>query len=208
MAPTGTLWRGQGELIAAAAPVGVLNWSFRPADLLRGVAGIDWRLVAADYDLTGTADQSTATVAVSVSGVVTSAAINSTLAPYLIGIAGDVTVDDVTVEVGSPPVAPFDFAEADGQLHWQGGVVTYDLAGERQRVTLPPLRATLELRDGRPSATVTETDSTTPLIVAQLLANGYVKVGMTRRFTVLVGNPWPGSDPDHVVVLEVEEQLL
>jgi hypothetical protein len=47
-----------------------------------------------------------------------------------------------------------------------------------------------------------------PLLRIEVLANGYVRIGITRLLTKLLNNPWPGSDVDHEVVLEIEERLL
>ena len=48
----------------------------------------------------------------------------------------------------------------------------------------------------------------TSLLHAELKPDGFAKISVTKYLTKLAGNPWPGGDPDHVVVLEVEEQVF
>ena len=39
--PTGTIWRGSGDLAIAGTPIGRVNWSFAPSMLLTGDLGFD-----------------------------------------------------------------------------------------------------------------------------------------------------------------------
>jgi hypothetical protein len=59
-----------------------------------------------------------------------------------------------------------------------------------------------------PKAVAYATGESTPLLHAALADNGFVRVGVTKYLTAMLGQPWPGSDPDHAVVLEVEEQVF
>lgn len=95
--------------------------------------------------------------------------------------------------------------EASGSLSWPGGDVRYRLSGQEYRGILPPLIATLG--DGL-EVYIYKEKGQTPLLIAQMLNNGFVKIGITRLLTRLLNNPWPGSDVDHEVVLEVEEQIF
>ena len=91
------------------------------------------------------------------------------------------------------------------QVTWSGGQVRYILSGRSSTSILPPLVA--YLGEGA-EATVFAQNGQTPLIKAELLDNGFAKVGITRLLTKMLDNPWPGSEPDHAVVLEVEEQVF
>jgi hypothetical protein len=94
---------------------------------------------------------------------------------------------------------------AAGEISWSGGTVRYTLSGQSSSSTLPPLIA--YLGDGV-EAVVFAQNAQTPLIKAELLDNGFAKIGITKLLTKILDNPWPGSDPDHAVVLEVEEQVF
>ena len=60
---------------------------------------------------------------------------------------------------------------------------------------------------GWPQLQVLNAEDGALLITGRLTPSGSAAIGITRGFTKLAGQPWPGSDPDHTVVLEVEEQL-
>jgi hypothetical protein len=83
--------------------------------------------------------------------------------------------------------------------------VTYLLSGKLYNSALPPMRALL---GPGPEAIAFATGDETPLLLARLEPNGFAKVGVTKYLTKILGNPWPGGDPDHAVVLEVEEQVF
>ena len=59
-----------------------------------------------------------------------------------------------------------------------------------------------------PTAVAFADGDTTPLLHAELKTNGFARIGVTKYLTKMAGNPWPGGDPDHAIVLEVEEQVF
>ncbi len=134
-------------------------------------------------------------------GTAAAAFANRWLAPYDIVIAGDLEFQGAQVRV------PYDVAggRAGGALTWEGGPVRYRLGSRTHAGQLPPLVA--YLGDGL-EAMVYPQDGQTPLLLAEILPNGFVRIGVTKLMTELAGNPWPGSNADHEVVLEVEEQLF
>lgn len=203
--PVGTIWQGQGQILLRERPLGTLEWDLRPAGLLNGALAYDFVLVGnADgrgHHLTGsTSIRFDRSLALQVSGSVSAGFVNQFLAPYDMMMAGDLTLTDVvlTAANGVP-------TGANGEIKWGGGPVRYILSGRIMSSILPPLVA--YLGEG-PEATVYAQSGQTPLIKAELLENGFAKVGITRLLTKMLDNPWPGSDPDHAVVLEVEEQVF
>ena len=214
LAPKGTLWHGSARLLLAGQERGELGWRLLGSRLLRGQAAAAWRLASPDADLEGEAAQRFGGSSITVSGTLFARAINRELAPYLIRIESDVELDEVAV-AGAPAGNPygFRFDTLDGLLRWDGGEVDYTLARETNRARLPALVGELTLMDGLPAGTVYERSAyeqgnKIPLIQAQLLATGFVKIGITKRFTDLVDNPWPGDEPEAAIVLEIEEQIL
>ena len=88
------------------------------------------------------------------------------------------------------------FRHLNGQIDWSGGLVRYTLAGVLYEVQLPPLTAYLDQNtENDPIATVYTQGGSTPLIMATLGKDGFAKVGMTKLFTKLLNNPWPGLPP-------------
>jgi len=209
--PTGTLWRGSADLYLADLPAGLVDWSFRPATILKGSLGYHVRLTGPDHALTADVAAAPSRITLSAEGSFDSQYLNPWMAPYEIGLGGEIRLDDVALSVftavserdaASPALAP---GEASGSLHWTGGNVRYRLSGQSYSGNLPPLVAVLG--EGL-EAYVYPRDEQTPLLRAQLLDNGFIKIGITRLLTRLLNNPWPGSDADHETVLEVEEQLF
>jgi glycine cleavage system H lipoate-binding protein len=45
-------------------------------------------------------------------------------------------------------------------------------------------------------------------MLAKVAQDGMATVGITKQFTKMLGEPWPGGEPDHAVVLEVGEKLF
>ncbi len=201
--PTGTLWEGSGRIFMNEQGLGTLAWDFSPAKLFAGSLSFDFTITGPEHDLDGEITISSSAAALHVSGKIAAPMVNDWLAPYDIAISGTVTLD--AVELGIVDGA---LEQAGGSVHWSGGLVRYTLSGRTSSATLPPLVAFLEEGFAGPSATVFTQPGQTPLIRAQLLKNGYAKIGITKLLTKLLNNPWPGSDPDHAIVLEVEEQVL
>ncbi|MFB3106102.1 MAG: type II secretion system protein N [Pseudomonadales bacterium] len=201
--PSGTLWEGSGRIYLNEQSLGLLAWDFSPGKMLGGSLIYEFSITGPEHDLTGEIAVSLSATALQVSGEIAAPLVNDWLAPYDIAISGTVQLDTTQVNVvdGYPK-------GAEGRVHWSGGTVRYTLSGRTSSATLPPLVAYLDEGPEGPSAIVFAQSGQTPLIKAELLENGFAKVGITKLLTKLLNNPWPGSDSDHVIVLEVEEQVL
>jgi hypothetical protein len=202
--PGGTLWDGTADLYLAGQPAGRLRWDLNAVTMVQGALGYDVALAGGQHDLTGHIRIAPGGAEVTIDGRAAAAFANQWLAPYDIAIAGELTFRQAHVQI------PYDFAESGagtsaGSLAWTGGPVQYRLAGRPYAGNLPPLVA--YLGEGL-KAEVFPEDGQTPLLRAEILTNGFVRVGVTQLLTQLAGNPWPGSHADHEVVLEVEEQLF
>jgi hypothetical protein len=201
---TGTLWHGSGDLGFDGTPLGRLNWSFAPALLLRGQFGFDLDLHGNQLNVAGRAGTSPSMATAQLHGTIDAALLKEPLARYAIELPGSLTVNslDVTHRYGGrlPMLA--------GDLKWSGGTVNYRLSGRNQRVDLPPLHGVLDSSSGQPTLTATQIGDTTPLLVGQVAEDGMASIGTTKQFTKMLGQPWPGSEPDHAVVLEVGEKLF
>lgn len=196
----GTLWLGRARVVAQGNELARLHWDLNNRALLTASLSYQLRIDGADLDLTGELDMGIGTSALQFTGRLGSAEINRRLALYDIALEGDFDIRAAQIRLsGNRPVA------ADGEIHWVGGPVRYVLSGRASSSMLPPLTAYL---GPGPEAVVFPAEGQTPLLTARLLENGYAKVGVTKFFTRMLGSPWPGGDPDHAVVLEVEEQLF
>ncbi len=200
----GTLWNGSGTILIDQAPLGTLDWQIQPKELLTLTLAYDIRLASQDVDLTGELNGTATGFATSLSGFITNAAVNRLLSTYQITMTGDVQVESLDLSASYERRVE----HLDGTLRWQGGDIQYPETNSLQLAVLPPLIAILKSQNGEATATVLPEDSSTPLLQARLLDNGRYRIGITKLLTKLAGRPWRGSDPDHAIVLELEEQLL
>jgi len=202
--PSGTLWDGAADLYLAGQPAGRLGWDFDAATLLRGALGYDVALAGPEHDLTGAVNLYPGAGEATLQGRASAGFANRWLTAYDIAIAGELTFREAHVRI------PYDFAvtgsgSSSGNLAWTGGPVRYILSGRSYAGDLPPLVA--YLGEGLETVVIPE-NGQTPLLRAEILPNGFARIGVTKLLTRLAGNPWPGSHADHEVVLEVEERLF
>ncbi|MEM8767708.1 MAG: type II secretion system protein N [Pseudomonadota bacterium] len=199
----GTLWGGAGDLLVEGVAIGRLDWALQPVTFLKGRVGYDLALSGGELTLDGEASAGiTGTTEAALRGQVGAGFVNQWLAPYYINLAGTFRIDDLTTTItGSGPLPE----QLGGQIRWDGGPVNYRLSGKMHSSALPPMRA--ELGPG-PEAVAFAEGETTPLLIAELKSDGFARIGVTKYLTRLLGQPWPGGDPDHAVVLEVEEQVF
>ena len=186
--------------------LGQVNWDFNVGSLFKLQPTYDWTLTQSNWTLAGLAGTGLHEAELKVSGDVDARAVNQWLAPYDIITSGTFSILPTEVLLPHTATVPRAFT---GQINWTGGLVRYTLSGLRGEATLPPLVAYLDLNDdNEPQATVFAQNDQTPLLIASLGRDGFAKVGISKRFTQLLNNPWPGSDPDHHIVVQVEEKLF
>ena len=198
----GTVWRGSGRLHVLGRDRGRFTWSFQPATLLTLFPGIAWTLSGEHLDLDGRINLAPNRAAASVNGTIDAAAVNPWLADYDLIMAGNFQASDLYLHIRDNRLD-----DARGSLRWSGGRLRYVLSRQPRTADLPPLAASLSFVDG-PAATVFAEGNSTPLIEAQLLDNGFARIGITKMLTKMLNEPWPGGGGDHEVVLAVEEKLL
>ena len=200
----GRLWDGRADLLFDGWPAGRLAWAFDAAGLLDGRLRFDWRVRAPGYDLDGHGEVGFGGTAFQATGRVRSMLIERTLAPYDIEVGGALEISRLVVWASHDLVPE----TIEGNLHWTGGPVGYRLAGRDFRTDLPPLDGRIDTVGGEPVFTVQAAGEDVPLFRVRLDLQGWAHVGITQRFTELVGMPWPGGGPAEAVVIEVAEKIL
>lgn len=200
----GTLWSGAGELYLGGRALGRIEFDFAPSTLLGGRIGYEIALSGAEHALDGTVGLGFDAAEAALNGRAGSALINRWLADYDIALSGELGFRDVRLQV------PWDVrttgaGRAAGTVTWTGGPVRYVLSGRPFGGDLPPVVG--YLGDGLEAVVLPE-GGQTPLLTAELLPAGFVRIGVTKLLTRLAGNPWPGSHADHETVLSVEQQLF
>lgn len=202
--PRGTVWQGQGQLLVQGHNVGSLSWSLNPLSLFTLSIQADWQLDQVLARVTGQASVSSDLFDLRANGTVQAGALAPVLGVYDIDLTGVFELTNVHL---TGPLDGTTLNSADGQVDWSGGPVRFGLSGRLFEQTLPPLVAFLK-DDPAPHASVFAQGDETPLMHLGEGAPGFIKIDVTKRFTTLIGQPWPGNDPGHRVVVSVEEQIL
>ncbi len=202
--PTGTLWRGSGDLAVSGVHIGHIDWSYAPSALLSGEFGFDVRVRGDHVDLSGRASAAVRSAHAEMSGTFDTALLADTLSQYDLDIPGSIAVEDLELTSMRGARLP----QVRGKLKWSGGEVGYRLSGRDHLVKLPPLVGFVDSASGQPEISVYQVNDKMPLMLAKVSPNGLATVGITKQFTKMLGEPWPGGEPDHAVVLEVGEKLF
>ena len=200
----GRLWNGRASVRFDGWPAGQLTWSFDPAGLLEGRLRFAWRILDPGYDLAGHGDVGFGGTGFEATGRVGAVLLERILAPYDIAAGGALDISHLAIE-SSHDLVP---RTVGGAVSWSGGPVGYRLAGRDFRTHLPPLDARIETVDGDPVLTAGAVGDDVPLLRVRLDREGWAHIGITQRFTEVVGLPWPGARADDTIVIEVAEKIL
>ena len=200
----GSIWNGSGQLRVTKLYAGSLSWSVDPVQLVFGKLAIEWVLEDQTHTFGGAATIRLGSMAFSFDGLIEAATINRVLAPYNMNLNGALHLRSIeaTIKKSEGPI------RIQGHMRWDGGTVQYHMSNQRFQRELPALLGELQMVEGIPSMTVRSETDDTPLIRARLDDDGWVHIGITKRFTRLIGQPWQGSEPDPAIVMEVSEKLL
>ncbi len=209
--PTGTLWRGTGQLLVSGQPLGTISWVAKPQALLSAQLGVDFSLQVPDTatkPLLGSASLATEQLNLALSGELSGPWVSQWLAAYEVDVGGNFSTQDL--QISADPAAAKETLAVSGTVHWSGGLVGYKVGQTLARQRLDALRAELggNISDTKGLQAEVFGQASFPLLRLGLLGNGFAKVSITQRLTELVGSPWPGSDPGHAVVLEVEQPVF
>lgn len=216
LAPQGTLWNGAGQLLVNGSLIGDVAWQFAPSRLAALEAAANWQVSNPGYAVEGlaalnlTGDNQTLHLR-GLTGVVRQSFLRNSLARYDIQPAGDLTIENLDItqlqmnDAGNWPKQ----IHAQGSAHWSGGPVSYALGSNAFDLVLPAMQAQISTPSGAwPILEVFEQKTSALMLSGRLTPTGSAAIGITRGLTRLTGQPWPGSEPDHAIVLEVEEQLI
>jgi hypothetical protein len=200
----GTVWSGSTRLSWHGAPLGRMHWRFRPAGLLTAHASYDTWLAQDQDRLDARVDARFTRLDVSAAGELAAGRLDPVFRPYDLFIPGTFRLDGLTAGRAHRAQLP----DLRGELHWSGGQTRYRLGDAEHVANLPPMVGFIDTVAGQPELAVYAVDDETPLILARLAADGWLTIGITKRFTQLTAQPWHGDQPEHAVVVEVQEKLF
>ena len=200
----GTIWDGQIAVSYYGRDLGIFDWSLSPRLLFTGVVRFNWELSDLHHDMKGALDVSFDSTTLIASGHIDAARINRELSPYHIAIGGRISLNSFKIILDGKQGNH----QIDGEIRWNGGRSTYRLAGELNAITLPPLQGNLATTSKGPTLIVTNGDEATPLIIINIEDGNWANIGITKKFTEMVSQPWPGNVSPETVVLRVEEKIF
>ena len=196
----GTIWNGEAEVSWLKNRLGKTSWNLNFQPLLSGVisysnilkgskANVEMDIVA-DWD---------ANLTFLLNGIVQPELLNQMLKNYRIQLFGEISLENTEIKISEDRL--FDLA---GNIYWSGGPVTYELSGFSLSSNLPAMTVNLgpEL-----TAFVYERDTGILLIRAEVMDTNFVKIGITKGLSDLLGYPWPDKVDQNKIILEVEEKV-
>ena len=141
------------------------------------------------------------------SGTVGSTLLNRIFSEYDIILDGSLSVENLSLV--NDRNKKFSINQLDGLLTWTGGEITYMLAQSPVTIISPVFE--LEFFHKTPNiieAKLKTSSYNFPLLLASLSEGGNLKVKVTKAFTKIFGNEWPGTDSEEQIVLELEEYIF
>lgn len=161
----GNLWAGQADVVHGPHRY-LIDWSFRPAYLLRGALSYDLTVGGSKANLEGQVVRSLLRWQVlNVDGFVDLATLNPTLAPQRVSLSGHLWINNLSLgwSPGSGRLV------ADGDLDWRNGQSRFVWLGRPQEVRLPLIQANVRTDSaGLVQAKVTDASVDRPLADLEL----------------------------------------
>ncbi|MDI1300568.1 MAG: type II secretion system protein N [bacterium] len=193
----GSVWNGQAAF-SLAQDAGYLHWTLQPRRLLAGRLAADVQAQGA-VDLSGTLELGRQAFRVEgLRGELPSALLRSLLPPGW-ELPGNVRAEALTVARDGRRAGAW--TAASGQLLWAGGPMQYNMNGQPQGATLPPLVVNLRLDGDALVLTLSEKAGNLGLATVHLGAGGQVETQLRERLLhYSPGYHGSGAAPDAVVV--------
>ena len=204
---SGTLWDGNGSIKANAFREASISWSVPILDILLLSPSVIWKVDIDNSILQGKSSISGANIITNTSGTVGSTLLNRIFSEYDIILDGSLSVENLYVV--NDRNEKFSINQLDGLLTWTGGEITYMLAQSPVTVMSPVFE--LELFNKTPTISQARLKTSSynfPLLLASLSERGNLNLKVTKAFTKIFGNEWPGSDSEEQIVLELEEYIF
>ena len=204
---SGTLWDGSGRVSNNAIREVNISWSIPIFDILLLSPSVIWKLDVNDSVLQGKSSISDKKINTDLSGTIGSVFLNRIFSEYDVRLDGSLRVEGLSMT--TDPSKSFSINQLDGLAIWAGGEVTYMLAKSPVTIMSPVFE--LELFNKKPSIIEARLNSPSysfPLLLASLTEKGNLNVKVTKAFTEIFGNKWPGQDSEENIVLELEEYIF
>ncbi|MBM4203228.1 MAG: type II secretion system protein N [Gammaproteobacteria bacterium] len=199
----GTVWSGSGGVVVQGEKVGQATWAFRPLGLLSLELTWDVQFTGRDAELNGGIGISPGAFRVNASGVLGEDALNYSLQQWDLHVAGAVSVESIDAVWKAQQLTSL-----EGRLSWPGGPISWFMDGQTATATLPAMTGQLAQSAGAVSGLIVPDEGQTPVAQIGLSADGMFTLKISKLMTILLGRPWPGSDPDHAIVIEMVDRVF
>ncbi len=205
--PSGTLWQGSGIIKIHNSQGFNLTWSIPLSDLIKLSPKVLWRIEEVGLKLDGESTLLDREIATSIQGQINSDQLNKVFRPYDVLLDGDLLIR--TISFTNEISEEFLITSLQGILDWTGGPVSYVLSKTDITMMTPALQLNLsDQPSGVIHATLDSPKHDYPLLIARLSPKGMLNTQVSKAFTKLLGNEWPGRASDEQVVLELEERIF
>jgi hypothetical protein len=203
IATSGTVWSGSGGVVVQGEKVGEASWSFQLPSIL--AMELRWRVEFSGRDaaLAGEIGVNPGTFRANASGSLGEEALNYTLQPW-----GILITEAVSVETISVVWEDRELTTVDGKLYWPGGAVSWIMDGQLTNAALPAMNGQVGQSSGRLTGLLTPEQGQIPVVQIVLAPDGTFTVKISKLLTRLLGRPWPGSEPDHAIVIEMVDKVF
>ncbi len=204
---SGTLWNGNGRISNNAIRKVNISWSIPIFDILVLSPSVIWKLDKNDSVLQGKSSISLKKMTTDLSGKIGSVLLNRIFSEYDVRLDGSLSVEGLSMV--TDPRKSFSINQLDGLAIWTGGEITYMLAKSPVTIMSPVFE--LELFNKTPNiinARLNSPNYNFPLLLASLTERGNLNVKVTKAFTKIFGNKWPGQEAEENIVLELEEYIF
>jgi len=204
----GTLWQGSGTISLNGFIDSDLSWSIPLQDILTLNPKVLWTIEGVGLNLKGETSllyQGSKTIA---KGQIYSTLLNNAFTPYDVFLDGDLLIKKISIT--NQIEENFKITSLTGDLHWTGGPIRYVLSQTPITVISPFFQLNLsDQTGGLIHATLDSPTHGYHLLIATLNpTKGILKMQVSKGFTKIFGNEWPGSASDNQIVLELEERIF
>lgn len=193
----GSIWDGQAAFVVAG-DTGFLRWKLQPKRLLGGRLVADIQAQGA-LQLTGTVELGRQAWAIkNLQGELPSTLLQAML-PAGWSLPGSVQAEALSVARNGHDKGAW--TTGDGQLLWAGGPMQYNMNGQAQSASLPPLTVTVRLDGEVLVLTLAESAGNLGLALVRLSPDGQMETRLRERLLrYSPGYHSSGGDPGAVVV--------
>ena len=205
--PRGTVWQGTGIIKINNYLDSTISWSLPLLDILKLKPKILWNIESPTLILNGESVILMGEIKTSTKGKIASGQLNKIFAPYDVLLGGDLLIK--TISITNKLNENFLITNLTGDLHWTGGTVNYVLSKSSVTVKSPVFQLKLSNQiKGVIQAILNSPNYDYPLMKAKLEPKGILKIQVSKGFTKIFGNEWPGRESDDQFILELEERIF